>query len=426
MTLLTWPIDDLDRLDTLKSLLGGYWTDFYPDSQGLEALLIARALLARRDGVRLDNALATLDRTSFPVNLRQDLYALNLTFALASPVAGGYVYGRSPRAAQSYPAVAGLRSASTLVDTPLAPNTLLVHGIDYRFESSGAVSFVDDPTAGNAQATLLARPAELDLGSIWLFLGSLVGLNLTPSSSRYLQFVNALLDASYNGPSYSNLLDALEAISDAPAARVQGETVLAVTADNRSKLVVTDQSLYRCPLSSTVLVSVGQVLNAQQQLCDAVAVYRPPLTSLAGLPDIVVSAAMVDPSLTGPLTFYNSQQTLTVTTGVSGFTKITWPIPEAGAAGFFSLLHSRGVAASATLANYLDLRPQPQATQPTAASLPVTINPAQLLLNNVLRNHWTLVVLKAAAFGSNALGTAVLPLLRVLTPPEAGVLVLTI
>ena len=133
---------------------------------------------------------------------------------------------------------------------------------------------------------------------------------------------------------------------------------------------------------------------------------------------------MAHPQLLGPLTFVNSQQSITVST-VSGYIKITWPMPDnaTNVSNFFTVLHSQGVTAGKTLANYLDLRTQPQATQPQAVNLPATVNPLGLLVGSVLRNNTLLVIIKSAGLGIGTLGLSWLTTLRQLVPPEVNMLV---
>jgi len=50
-----------------------------------------------------------------------------------------------------------------------------------------------------------------------------------------------------------------------------------------------------------------------------------------------------------------------------------------------------------TLAEIYDVRPEGQTTQPTAASLPATINPCEFLVANVLRFNYSAVYLRATA-----------------------------
>jgi hypothetical protein len=244
-----------------------------------------------------------------------------------------------------------------------------------------------------------------------------------PSSQAYKDLVVGLLDGSYAGPTRQALDRALTGIYGIAFAR-EHETVEDIYLGG-SMQIFTDKNVYTFPVNCTPLVSLGEVLQQGQALTSAVRLLKPPLVALpADVTQISLPASMLDPSLAGPLTFTNTLETLTVST-VSGYTKVTWPMPDdSGAvAAFFTLLHARGVAASATLANYLDTRPSGQTTQPTAANLPTQINPALLLLNTVLRNQFWLVLVNEDQVQEQAQS---LPTLRRLLPAEQGLLVVTL
>ncbi len=90
---------------------------------------------------------------------------------------------------------------------------------------------------------------------------------------------------------------------------------------------------------------------------------------------------------------------------------------------FWNEAHARGVARGETLAMLLDRRPVPVG-QPTAGSLPATVNPLRFLLANVLRTRCLIARIKAGALGAGALGLAYLRTLRRIIPPGTALVVL--
>lgn len=426
MTTTSYPRDDLDQVAALRAHLGSYWDQHCEKPDTLAALLQARLLLSRRLRQRALVTRSCLARPVLPAVEIVDLEILDL--ALTAEVdPSAHPSGRSPGSRLRHPA-GGLTGAALLQDAPVEPAQVLVDGIDFAFDSEGRLTIVPDLHQGG-DLRLWALRARLDDELYWNHAGFLAGLRLDPLKA-YKALTDAILDAGVQGPAWTHLEDALEALTGAPRALYDGEVVEDTADDGLYQLVLTDRSVYHCPRQSTLLVSTGDELRGGQWLCDTVRLYVPPVdlssepwSSVTG---VSIDGGMLDPTLGGPLTFENDQETITVST-VSSFTKITWPMPDdAGeVAAFFTLMHSRGVAAGATLANYLDTRPQPQSTQPSAANLPTTVNPLDLLVNRALRNHFYLVLVREDALGDDALGLDHWPQLRKLLPPETGVLLVT-
>lgn len=75
-----------------------------------------------------------------------------------------------------------------------------------------------------------------------------------------------------------------------------------------------------------------------------------------------------------------------------------------------------------TLAHFLDKRRQPD-TEPTAAHLPVKINPLRFLIENVLRNNVFVIRIDVSALGQNRLGLYNIRHLRQITPPQTAMIV---
>jgi len=103
---------------------------------------------------------------------------------------------------------------------------------------------------------------------------------------------------------------------------------------------------------------------------------------------------------------------------------------------FFDEIHARGIEAArapkpicagiprrqGTLAHLLDSRVQPD-NEPTAATLPGTINPLQFLVENVLRNNVFVVRILVSALGQNSIGLYNIRHLRQLLPPQTGMII---
>jgi hypothetical protein len=84
---------------------------------------------------------------------------------------------------------------------------------------------------------------------------------------------------------------------------------------------------------------------------------------------------------------------------------------------FWELAQERGKADGATLANLLDIRPDPIG-EPTADNLPDKLNPLRFILENILRNNLFIIKVRLASFAVGAPGVQLFRLLRDVIPPH--------
>jgi hypothetical protein len=88
---------------------------------------------------------------------------------------------------------------------------------------------------------------------------------------------------------------------------------------------------------------------------------------------------------------------------------------------FWEDVHKSGVSDNKVLANYLDIRPDPEG-QPGIENLPSTINPAQFLVSNLLGDNLIFVKLKLAEFTETPDKITYLGLIRQLLPAHTAFL----
>jgi hypothetical protein len=426
-----YPASDLDRPGLLLKALGSFWSDVFAGQSSLLALLQAKTTSARASQAAANRLADCRSRFSVPVYRVEPCWPV--TMDPAAPRAAvrygagrrygdGTLLGQPPTGEREQVPGNGFLGSPLLLNSVHAPTQILVEGVDYQTQSDGSLRTLD-----SLSGTYWACDALFDDRLPYLHVGSVAQLAL-PTSAAALALANAIQDAAINGPSRATLIRAVEALAgcsvEARGSAVAGETVEAIGSDQYHQLIITDQSVYRVPLGSVVAVSVDQILLGGETLSDAVRLVEAP-----DLPEDVTTltlpTAFLDPSLSEPVTFVLADTALSVTTGVSGKTKLSWSGTGSGGAAFFDLLHQRGVAAGATLANYLDVRPLPRTGEPTALNLPATVSPLELLTQEVWRNRLVLPLLvKVDLLGEAALldldWSAVL---RKLVAPHATVLV---
>ena len=447
-----YPADDLDRPEALRALLGSYWARDYGGHAEVAALMygmdfLARQgradLLAARDALAWDSLPPSRVVEWSPLAIRRSALeaAAPLAYGSAPAYGAGGVYGGTGGGAALRVAVPGLAGVPLICSGIAAPARTLVAGVDYAV-TPGVLTLTADPfadpawpqspafaadgTPDDAAITLWLHRAEFDRGDVATGLGYLLGLPL-PSSVASRDLCAALLGSLAGGPSAALVAKALAAATGVPLA-AGDETVEVVAADGRGPFVATDRAVYRLPPGATPVVVSGQALEAGDALGDALEVLELNRGWTAALAAAVGSLALprglLGPGYLGDLVAHAGPAPLTVGSDPFGNTTVTFPLE--GFPGdvdrFWAAVHARGLARGRTLAQALDTRATPVG-QPTAASLPATVDPLAFLVDNALMGPTVLVTLKAGSLPA-APGPGPLAVLRRLLPPGGAFLFL--
>jgi hypothetical protein len=429
-----YPTDQRDNLNVYASLIASFWTTLFGNVDNVVDLLRTYKLSERQLAGQMQELQDTVGRQTCPVHHTQDWYELTLLLSTrqAGPIPGSVSY--------VLPAV--LQNCLQVTNAITTPSAAWHNGVSMTIDPvNHLINFAADPfndpnvvpvpvhdstgTVIDTALTLWLFKAKLDWQYLYEQFGYVVGVGQDMASTYALKtLLNAVYDAYTAGSTYDAVSRLLTALTDIPLA-VGNETVQAITQDATNLLVITDQTVYKFSPDATAVVLPGQQLNRNDPLTDALQIIEP----TAGVIPPIISQLSLGPGfllvdISNELLFKNASVPLNVQTGVSGYTKLTWQLGgfTTDVTTFFNDLHSRGVAAGATLANYLDTRTVPVG-QPTAADLPTGINPLQFLVQNVLRNNCLFVYLKVDQFGPKALGTGLASLLRQVVPPHMTVIV---
>lgn len=419
-----YPYDDLDDSDVLKTYLGSFWSQQFVAQEDLAAFLNARAITGRSVEDSVTTLTKSISRLDAPVYKNKRYEKITFTVADATDCTYAATTGKEPRKFLTYPIDSKYKSINVLVQNPWGED-VLINGADFLFENN-TITFFQDYSDGNDSFDLWAVYPDIDDDLVWKHAGYLVSQTGT-SSEKYKKLVNSIADASINGPSYEALCEALSAWVDTPRVKEDGEIVEVITEDTYNKFVITDKNVYKLDKREIPLNAVGDTLVKGAWIASTVKILAPGFKNLpVYIDEIQIDGNYLHSSIPGILTFYNTTTALNVTTNVSGFTKITWNMPDIDGTSspttFFDLMHSNGVANSKTLANYLDTRPSGQSSQPTAANLPATINPADFLLNSILRNLFYIVIVEDTTTVTENLTLSDFSFIRSIVPPEIGYL----
>lgn len=425
----TFPSGRFDTLDLLSQTMSNFWLDLFADQQFVADYLRAAALQEAQLDRLSSELFDSMGRQTCP--LFHTCLFLPIELLESQREASGALW--------QFPAPADLAECPVIVDSMVETSSCLINGTDFILDRTDSLlQFAVDPffderftpytdDDGIRRVRIYLFRAQLDWQYVQNLYGTVIGLsNSLPASQELQDLVNAVLDGVAGCPCQQNLVEAIAALTGTPVA-AGDETVELITTDVTGLIIATDDAIYRFPAAATPIVSIGQQIQAGDQLVDTVAFYLSVNGAIPrGLSSISLPATMFTAGVNGPLTFNNASESITVTTGVSGYTKITWAMGGAAgdASAFFAAMHANGVAAGKTLANYLDIRPSPIG-QPTALNLPSAVNPMALLFANVLRYNFTLVLIKVAQLGVNAVGLAQQSVLDYIVQPSLGVLIQT-
>jgi hypothetical protein len=428
---MNYPQSDLDNPAALLSVLGSFWTDTFPGRDLLLGYLAGVGLLyqqiqqaATEFQASTDRTQASLGRTRLWTCLRlndSDRLPLSNTWLLPA----GFLYVPIITNRLTGPAIA-------LPGAPNIPEVCLIRGQDFVVDlSANTITFRQDPSI---DSRFLRLTGGMGATIVWLYRAAVedyslanrygfpVGL-LGASQPSLRNLINAVWDATTAGTSNRPFWHALTALTDIPLARTS-ETVILIRSDSNGIVIATEQNIYRCSSNATVLVTEGQQLSEGQSLTTGLRLYE--FTAGQELPltetTLTIPASWLLGSYNGNLSFPNRVVSTVVTLNVSGYTKITWEVDgdPAGVTAFWNDVHTRGIAQGKTLAHYLDIRPHPVG-EPTAASLPTTINPADFLVANWLRDL-CLVVIESSQLGPDAAGLDQLWAVQKIQPPGTPVL----
>jgi hypothetical protein len=454
----TFPANTLDDRDALLALLGSFWARLYGGRDLLRSILFARAQEERQTQQDYAEMVQALSRFTTPVYHRDNWYQLTiLQSEMNSQPARygeGYVYGNQPdgelvrygqpvsRRDYVVPVPEELRQVLLITDRVTSPSVSMFVGVDFVLES-GRIRFAENPFENEnlVQEPVYTGSEVTDWSiSVWLnqsdwdwrylyrHFGYLLGYEKR-SSLSYRDFINAVLDGWVEGTSRRHLEAIFAAILGSPVA-AGDETVEQVLTDRNHLLVISDKTVYAFAKSATAVVAVGDTLTAGQQLTDTVTFYEFTRGETIDLSQLTLDTQFLLPGYASGLSFPNEEVPLVVEEDVDGKTKVSFQIGgmPTDVDQFFDQLHSRAAElGQSTLAELLDVRGDGQTQQPTAASLPATINPCQFLINNVLRYNFAAVRLKLSADTAQAAQDLQLldaRVLRRLIPPWQALLVL--
>jgi hypothetical protein len=419
-----WPATDLDRPAKLLDLSGSFWATSYEGESFVQQLLGGVGQLENQAREDLQELIALTAQAQTPLWHRDRWFSLPLRESQAnsaetslwrfddgSQFDAGRQFDVPPvLTTTAFPLNAPVQELLVLCDQPERPTKFWFAGQDFVLDASRqAILFYQNPFADEALSyEEILDPATGEVAdrqlAVWGFRaglearylathwGYIAGLSLA-SSAAYREILTAIFESYVSGPTERQFVRALAALTGIPLVREDQETVVDVVTETTRLLVITDAHVYEFPRDAVSRVVPGETVRFGQALTDRLEIAgMPAATVLAGLPAVAVSRDWLQGDYQGELVFVNQTVFWEVSTDDDGRTRLEFPLqghPQ-DVQRFWDEVHARGVAQGKTLAQYLDVRTNP-GDEPTAASLPTTVNPLTFLFDNFWRYHTILV-----------------------------------
>lgn len=456
---MEYPANDFQNKEKLLNVLGTHWTNTYGGKDFVEEFVRSRGELEDQNHINLTEACDLLSRLDAPVYHKEKWLRVVLKESdrRKRPIkyGDGTVYGEQPITGQM-PLYGGSLTAAEyvfpltqpLVFSQLAQNKISepslswFHGIDFTLNSDGsAVIFKTDPFADSnlvpveifdgdvvtdREITLWFKNADLDKNYLYTHIGYAVNI-YGKSSESYKNLLNAYIDSLVTGATKSSFEKAVASMLGVRVVQNDQEVVELIDASGDNLVIVTDKEAYLFNVNDTATVSVGDTVYKGQLLTSAASVHE---LNTGVIPSGVVALNIGSDMMSGYIDgvmFCDTTVNTVVEENVDGKTKISFDLVghPSDVEKFWDDVHAEGIRRGATLAELLDTRGYPPPYEPTAATLPTTVNPLAFLIKNILRFNAFVVKIDLSMKMPGAFGINQVDLIRRMTPPWTALFLIT-
>ena len=432
-----FPATLLDNPEAFADLFGSFWAGTLDGREQFVELMAAMAKIYAQAVQNASEAFDCVDRLRIPVYARKlalplrilesDRADFPLVYDAGYLYDDGLLYDGVSGVGSTFP-FTGVVSAAAVANAPTRATALLVGNVDFRITDDGLIRFLANPftdarftprtlfsdgVASDRELILWLIDAKVDVRYLQSHLGYVLNWR-GPSTQLAKDFLNGVFDSVTGATSAGSVIRALTGAAGAAVAQYDGEIVEDVARSATDLIVVTDRNAYLLPPNATALVDPGDVLHACQALCDAVVIHENINRGLT--PPVQALSLPLGACSTGEVAFFDKIVPLETDTRVSP-PQVTFEIAGAQPAidAFWAYVRAREAATGKALANYLDVRPNPDG-DPTPGSLPATINPLEFACEHLLRRGTFLVEVATGSLRSMAFFDF-LPYFRKFLPP---------
>lgn len=430
----------------LLDMLGRFWSRIYGGRETLQKVLQVRGELSEAtyqvfqealnaDRVETTDVYAFKRWTPLPLLKSTELPSLPRYGVEGYSFDGTLKYGVPVGRSLAWEIPAKMAAAGFICDSFANSQIVWQSGIDFQLltvDGKRVIQFSVDPFLeesfasqnlinGDQELVMWVYGAQYDLEYLYNQWGYVLD-EKSLSSEQYRTALYAMFESIRGGSSGQSFRRWLAAATGIQFAQTDGEVVQELYEFGPYKFVITDKNVYRYGAEAEFLVEVGDVTVADTPLTDAVQIYD---LNRGILPDWVqgISAGsefLVYPAA-GEVVFQNTVVDWQGTYDSEGNLKLYAELGGHPLAveEFWDVVHARGLIGGTTLAEYLDVRPEDaRETPPTLESVPATVNPAQFVVQQLLRFNTFIVKIKSEAVLGLDADILRSDLIRWMLPPE--------
>jgi len=412
--------------NTILGNLGSFWERSVGDDGTARTLL--DATISQNEQIVLDaaEAVAVVSRFEIPIYKTElwrkvevrvsEITREQVSFVYQGEVSynGQVVYGQAKELGTYKVKIGSSQSGSQesikevggVVNRPIAPTVSLESTTDYTV-SGGYIYFIEDPTTlgftnssiynattGEDEPTIVfwLYNSSSDFNRVYNHFGYVIGMYSAESTENYKNLVNAIFDTLLKGSNLESFKTAAACILGVPVVSGAQEVVATIGTDvsTLETVITTDLNTYTFPVGSTANVAVGDTVYSGDSLIEEFQVVDG--DRLLTFEPEGFGVELRNPAYSGPLIFENADVALTT---VATDTKVRVEFSIGGDSSDIALFWSNVRAwedtTGVSLANLLSL--DDITGEPLPNQLPATINPAKLVIREILRDN--LVILKA-------------------------------
>lgn len=444
----SYPSNDYQRPEYIRSLLGSIWTNFYEGRPLIDAIVRARADIEQQSHTNLKEAEACVGRQTLPVFHKQSWYHLPILLSDLNTTAASLwrfddpdlpTFNGSPEFQFDYPLASteftwqlpdDIVDVSMVTNRITDPSVILTKNLDFRLilDRQG-LAFYANPfsnslfairdlfTAGvvsDKELSLWLCCLEIDWDLVYEHFGYVLALKLD-ASEEYKAIVNCVLDGIAGGTALEQIECSYSMMTGIPLVRETSELVEDIANDAVHLLINTDQHVYKFKSTATASVVVGDTVYDGQPLITGFERLTPNLGGSSDkLKAIVLGKGMLFNEFRGELGFENKTAAVDVS-GTPGNERVEWDISghPLDVELFWDTVHDNRLTYGQSLYDLLKAEDGP---------FPSTVNPMEFMLENVLRNNTVIFIVDAVDFGDDALGLGPGATLRRIMPPHTTIL----
>ena len=416
--MIVYPKNDLDKIEKMVSLLGGYWTESYEGRDQIRDIVASRSKLWRQALVSWEEAVKSRSRKDIDSYSTSIWVRVFLDKSKGASVINDYKgkskYGNTPYikygeiSGASWDLPIGIVGVSQIYNRVSEPSASLFETVDYNIDHrSNRIVFKINPFNNtkfprelitnndgsvDEQLSMWFHMAKIDKKAVQRFYGMPIGIDGV-SGESYKDLVNQIYDCLIEGPSTYKIAKVIGDSIECPVSK-NAETVIDVSKGART-VIVTDKEVYYAPEASESTVFVGKKLTPGISLSDALSIREIRRgVSLNNLPSLTIGSGLVDNSILGNLSFVNDNVPLEKVKYL-GKVNVTFKIGghPFDVDQFWKLVRKSEDKKKISLAHILSKTPADKEVD--EVTLPRQINPLRFLVDELMPRGMTLVTIKA-------------------------------